>query len=348
MKVHAYLLCFNEEDIIQSVLDYYNTFCSKIFIFDNLSTDNSLAIASKYENVKVISFDSGGVLDDKLHVKIKTEAYKQYSRKGGAYTEEVADWIVCADMDELIYHPDIINVLSEYKNLGITVPQITGFNMIGREDINTQKPIIEQYRLGVREPVFDKRAIFDVDFDMAYSPGCHSERAGFEYMKGLYNYKTSNIYPIALLHYKHIGKRLLNASLKNYKRYSPDGIKINSDGRYVGPGSHYKFYVDKAFKESPFTNKAKNIFDEYGYVLFDEFPPLISENLSKRLNLANPAGAMSISGKDFDFLQGLATKVEKLDFDSAEYIVDLLLRFRPESEFLNLKKKYYIKTKNKE
>ena len=38
-KVHVYLLCYNEEDIIAKIIEYYSTFCSKIFILDNYSTD---------------------------------------------------------------------------------------------------------------------------------------------------------------------------------------------------------------------------------------------------------------------------------------------------------------------
>ncbi|WP_175404477.1 glycosyltransferase family 2 protein [Endozoicomonas atrinae] len=60
MKIHAYLICFNEEKIIKSVLDYYSSICSKIFLFDNGSTDDSVKIACQYDNVRVINFDTGG------------------------------------------------------------------------------------------------------------------------------------------------------------------------------------------------------------------------------------------------------------------------------------------------
>ena len=105
-KVHVYLLCYNEEVIIESVLRYYSSFCTRIFILDNYSTDKSMDIAKQFENVTIIQWENNGFLDDKKHIELKTELYKLYSRKDGKYTQEIADWVIVCDMDELIYHPN--------------------------------------------------------------------------------------------------------------------------------------------------------------------------------------------------------------------------------------------------
>src|SRR5690606_37950531 len=132
----------------------------------------------------------------------------------------------------------------------ITVPQITGLNVVGKNDLVQNIPIINQYNLAVREPIFDKRALFKCDFNMAYDLGYHPSGPGFSYMKGTYNYKTSNKHNIALLHYKHIGNRLLESAKSNLSRFDETKIKINEKGHYIGPGAHYKFYVDKNMEES--------------------------------------------------------------------------------------------------
>lgn len=58
-------------------------------------------------------------------------------------------------------------------------------------------------------------------------------------MKRRCNYKTSNNFPIALLHYKHIGERFYEAGLKNVDRINPGNITIDSNGNAKGMGSHY-------------------------------------------------------------------------------------------------------------
>lgn len=41
MIIHAHILAWNEEKILPFTLDYYSSFCEKIFIHDNMSTDSS-------------------------------------------------------------------------------------------------------------------------------------------------------------------------------------------------------------------------------------------------------------------------------------------------------------------
>ncbi len=200
----------------------------------------------------------------------------------------------------------------------MTVPNIIGFNMVGSNDIDPEKPLLEQYRLGVREPVFDKRAIFDVSFDMAYTEGCHSWGAGFEHMKQRYGYKTSNKHKIALLHYKHIGSRLLESSKANLSRFSEDDIKITEDGRYVGPGSHYKFYVDKSFKESPLVRSAVEVLDKEYNVLFDNFGDPINKG-SKLVSSDHRLDENSLN-----FLADLAFKLERLDSTAHERLINMI------------------------
>lgn len=68
LKIHAYFVCYNEEKILPFILDYYLSFCSKIFLFDNLSNDRTLEIARGYPEVKVIPFDTFGKKDNSKHV----------------------------------------------------------------------------------------------------------------------------------------------------------------------------------------------------------------------------------------------------------------------------------------
>jgi glycosyltransferase involved in cell wall biosynthesis len=323
MKVHAYFVCFNEEKIIASILEYYLSFCSKIFIFDNGSTDNSIEIALSYENVMVIPFDTGGKKDNSRHVQIKTQAYKDYSKDGGRLCTESADWIICCDMDEVIYSSNIIETLENYDKEGITVPQVTGFDMVSDDDMNSDIPILTQYTKGVRNSVFDKRAVFKPNFDMSYTLGCHSYGPGFELMKKTYGYCSSNKYPIALLHFKHIGGLLYESAIKNLERFDSDAIKVDESGNYSGPGSQYAFYKDKGAEFSPLLKKSTPLFDESSNVMFDNFAPCSGESGTVQ------AQSDRLGNLDVDLIRDAALNLELRNQPMALKLMKLALRFRP-------------------
>ena len=71
MKIHAYIISYNEEKLLPFTLDYYSTFCEKIFVYDNYSTDSSDNIYKNYSKVEVIKWDSGNEINELNYIKIK-------------------------------------------------------------------------------------------------------------------------------------------------------------------------------------------------------------------------------------------------------------------------------------
>ena len=299
MKIHVYLLCYNEEKIISNIIDYYKQFASKIFILDNYSTDSSVDIAKQYKDVKIIPWASeSGKIDESKYVQLKSELYKSYSRKGGAYTEEIADWVIACDMDEILYHPDIKLALSYYKEKNITVPWVTGFDMVGDNELAFDKSIIEQYKYADRNKAFDKRVVFDTNFDMSYSYGCHPRGPGFENMKKTYRYKFSNDYPLALLHYKKIGRREFLTAEKNADKLNLENIKKAPDGSYSGLGSHYLNILNNKGVDSNISKNSQLIFSESKEILFSNFPPCTGE----KGDYINPARGLFLTEDDFEVI----------------------------------------------
>ena len=47
MKIHAYIIAYNEEKLLPFTLDSYSIFCEKIFVYDKYSTDSSDKIYKK-------------------------------------------------------------------------------------------------------------------------------------------------------------------------------------------------------------------------------------------------------------------------------------------------------------
>jgi glycosyltransferase involved in cell wall biosynthesis len=76
--VHAFFLCFNEEEILPHLIKYYSTFCEKITIVDNGSTDNSILVAKSFNNVEVVNFETNNQFNDGIHVLVKNQVWKNY------------------------------------------------------------------------------------------------------------------------------------------------------------------------------------------------------------------------------------------------------------------------------
>lgn len=319
MNIHAYLLCFNEEPIIAQTIEFYRQFCSRIFVMDNESTDRSAAIARSYPNVEVITWSSDGIFDRRLAARMRSQTYRTYSRAGHKQCREPADWIIVSDMDELVYHPNLPEVLRDYRARGVTVPHTTGFEMVGPDDLRTDTPLIGQFKKGYRSPSMDKRLVFDARFDMSYSHGCHPRGPGFELMKQSYGYKSSNEHPIAVLHYKHIGSRYYATALKNFQRAEPGSVTRSKDGRYHGVGCHYFEIVEKRIKASPLLNDAQHVFaaDRPGEVLFEHFPASCGD---AGFGAHRPT---LLPDTEIEYLRDLAIRLEQKDLPTSLRLMEI-------------------------
>jgi len=333
-KVHTYILCYNEELILSHILDYYTEISSRIFIFDNMSSDKSMEIAARYKKVTIIPFDTGGKKDNKKHIEIKSHAYKLYSREGGIFTEEVADWVICVDTDEIVYNKGLLGILAAYKNIGVTVPQLTGFNMTGENEIKSGCSLLEQYKYGARTTNFDKCAIFDVNFDISYSLGCHPKGEGHLRMRETPHYKSSNQYPIALLHFKDIGSLLYESAIKNFDRIG--NIKKDKNGNYSGVGLHYGIFKDKGPDFSPYRSKAKRVLSDNNEVLFENFELSTSNNGIEVKKNSNKQ-------KTIDALRDCAIKAERFDVSISLQLMEIAQSFRPKGTVIIKKVDEYRK-----
>lgn len=234
MIIHSHILAWNEEKILPYTLDYYSQFCEKIFVHDNMSTDGSNEIYSRYPKVEVLKWDSNGQINEMNYVKIKSNAYKQYSRS--------ADWVIVCDCDEYLYHENLIEKLSEYKLAGITVPIIDGHDMVCEVFPEYDGKILtDKVRIGSEtyEPMC-KNIIFDPKLDVQYGIGGHSFQAP--------NGVLSPTADLKLLHYKFLGKDYVKrVYVSRAKRLSD----FNKQHKF---GEHYfnlPFeYMDKMLKEN--------------------------------------------------------------------------------------------------
>lgn len=163
--IHVYTVCWNEEKILPYFLEHYSRFADRIVVYDNMSTDRSAEIVRAHPAAELRLFDTGDRFDDKANLHIKNTAYRE--------SAGIADFVIAVDTDELVYHPDIKALLAAYREEGVTLPKMTGFEMISLSFPRRPGSIIGQIRLGRENPFYNKRCIFSPELEMNFLPGCH-------------------------------------------------------------------------------------------------------------------------------------------------------------------------------
>lgn len=225
MEIEVFAPAWNEERSLEQFLDWYS-FARAITIFDNHSTDNTREIALK-RGCNVIPFGSH-MLDVREIQRVKEECWK----------DSRADWVIVCDVDEFIYHPDLLDVLG---NTEATVVRCVGFRMVS-EDYQPWISVKE----GVREALhMDKCICFrpnKID-SMNWSPGCHqcSPCGEVRYLEG----------EVKLLHFRLVGRDIIRSRYAQYSNRDKsewDVIHGVAD-RYNQPGAGFDEMFDASLRE---------------------------------------------------------------------------------------------------
>lgn len=221
--VHYYTVCWNEEQILPWVFDYYGRFVDRFYIFDNYSTDSTNAIVAHEPKAKLLHFGRSDEFDDSANQQIKNQAWKR--------SRGHADLVVVCDTDEFLYAPDINTQLENIVRHDITIPTTEGYEMYH----DTMPPYDGNHLLtdlvnkGVRSRWLDKHILFDPHriIDINYEPGAHQAKP-----IGIVNYGTNNT-KLKVLHFKNLG---LDTILT---RYHTLGKRLSQFNKNNNLGLHY-------------------------------------------------------------------------------------------------------------
>lgn len=220
VKIYLYTLCFNEEFIIPYFLQHY-AYVDKIFVYDNGSTDQSLALLSQDPRCTIIPFQSH--FDDKINRYIKNNCWKKHRGQ--------CDYVIVCDMDEFLFTGvDLRKYLQTLKDAkkSYDIFKIRGFQMVStRTDLDPTISLTEQVKDGIPSQSYSKNIIFNPNRvqEINYSMGAHH----------IQNQKYFRWGPLLyLLHFKFIGgmKRVCDRYLTLKNRLSASNIKN-------GFGLHY-------------------------------------------------------------------------------------------------------------
>lgn len=236
MEIHAHILTYNEEKLLPFTLDYYSTFCSKIFIHDNMSNDFSDKIFEKYNKVIVKKWSSSETFDELSQINKRNNDYKLYSRD--------ADWVIVCDCDEFLYHPNLIDKLTQYKQDGVTVPNVLGYVMASEHFPNYDgKLITDKIKTGWGVDIHgSKNIVFDPKIDMYYGPGSHTFTSS--------NTIKSTDSELKILHYRLLGKDYVDEMYKIRLDRLSDDTKIRGWNTHYNNPKDKHILIDKIIREN--------------------------------------------------------------------------------------------------
>lgn len=233
MKIHAYIITYNEEAILPFTLDYYSTFCDKIFIYDNESTDGSDSIFKRYKKVSVLKWKSD-TINELNYLQIKNNAYKNSIKDN-------VDYVIVCDCDEFLYHPNLVDKLKEFKQQGIDMPMVKGFEMISEEFPSYNEELItKQVKEGCDNDFLNKNIVFNPMKDVEFGIGCHTNHSP--------DSKKTEYAELLMLHYKFLSKKYVS------NRYDMLEKRLSDFNKAYGFGHHY----NKQNAESQFENYFKD------------------------------------------------------------------------------------------
>lgn len=211
--ITVYTLAYNEELLIQFMIDHYRERFPgcRIIVNDNMSTDDTVKIALD-NDCEVMPFDTDNQFTDRRHMDIKNSCWK----------DALTDWVLMCDLDELL---DINEAqLKTEENLGTSMIRCEGYDMINMED-NLD---IAGMKYGVKSPMPGKFFLFNKKFisEINYGPGAHE-------CKPIGTIAYSNkIYKV--YHYASINENLTIEKFKIYrKRLSSENIKNGWGTQYL-------------------------------------------------------------------------------------------------------------------
>ena len=98
MKVHLYTLAWNEADILPFFFRHYDSWVNRYVIFDDGSTDETLAMLAAHPRVEVRQFERT-TADSfvKSHQTLQNQVWKESRGR--------ADWVVITATDEHLHLP---------------------------------------------------------------------------------------------------------------------------------------------------------------------------------------------------------------------------------------------------
>jgi len=224
MVIDLFSICYNEEVIIPYFLKHYKQFVNNLTVYNNESTDSSVQLLEN-AGVNIINFSTNNQTNEMKLVDIRNNCWKNSK----------ADWVIVCDIDEFVYHPNILNILENTKATQI-YPE--GYEMMSENLPTTEGQIYNEIKMGYSTDNFDTNIY--PGWKNTYSKGCVFKPSEIEPNFGPgshWCFPQGNFIPeknsgIKLLHYKYLNREMLIKKYDLYRSRHGDFDKQNGLGNY--------------------------------------------------------------------------------------------------------------------
>ena len=214
-KLHIYTVVWNEEYMIKYFLRYYETVADKIFIIDDNSDDKTKDIVKSCPKATLLPYPFPSGFNEYDKTTCLATEYRKHSRD--------AEWVICVDYDEFIYHPDLRNLLDLKRSQGYRALKTTGHFFASKEIPNTDGQLFDampyRFRLRKLKASYDKEVLFDPKLDVEFRNGCHPPT---KFSDGVYAKRCGlSLYHCCYLSRQwiidHLDRRISRMNDQNYK-----------------------------------------------------------------------------------------------------------------------------------
>ena len=200
-RIHLYALCWNESHMLPFFFQHYDTIVDRYFIFDNHSTDDSKTLLENHPRVTLGQFDVEG--------RSFVQAAQQFNNNCWKSSRGCADWVIVCNIDEHLYHTNLLQYLNRCRRRGISLIRPKGYEMVSSRFPIGSQPLHEQVRRGMH---MNKPQLFAPDSidEINFAPGRHTATP-----QG--HVQSPILKQVKLLHYKYLGLAYMSGRLSELR-----------------------------------------------------------------------------------------------------------------------------------
>lgn len=206
----------NEESLLPYWLRHYEKIADRIFVWDDDSTDNTRKILKAHKKVKILPIGKKNS-DDVFWI---TKVFPRYEK----ISKGKADWVIVADADEFIYHPNLREVLEEEQKKGVQAILCQGYSMISDHFPKGKKQIYDEIKLGLPDKMESKWTVHQATAKVRFAKGRHGP---LHNRNSLVRDRNSGV---KLLHYRFLGKNYVEE--RNKKLFVRHNLMFKLEGKY--------------------------------------------------------------------------------------------------------------------
>lgn len=239
MRIWLYCICRDEIKILPYFLRHYSLWVDRMIFYDGGSTDGTREIIQACPQAELRVWPgSEGIVDDEF-MDFANEQWKEARGQ--------ADWIVWCDADEFLFHPNMLPLLQEYLNAGVTGPRIAGYTMVSDHFPTTEGQIYDEVKTGFPDDIWDKQAIF--------REGIHFNVGRHSLYLEKYRPVPSPTAEIKLLHYRALGLDYVRERHRRNWERVPERCRNRNFGNNTSPeyvGHHsLDWFAERISKQWP-------------------------------------------------------------------------------------------------